>query len=83
MPPLIICHVTHTIRPADRDGDRYFGLEPGSNGTAATCRRALVQPLGFRWLRSSGRAATGPLYVPGQTSEAPFFQTWWHGVVRA
>lgn len=50
--------------PCDEAGDAFFGLEPGTNGSAATARRALVQPEGYRWLRHDGRPATGLQLVP-------------------
>jgi hypothetical protein len=54
-------HLTHTIRPIDADGDRYFGLEPGTNGTAAESRRGTVAPRGVNvtWQRHDGRPAVG------------------------
>ncbi len=52
-----------TIRPTTEGGDDYYGLGPGTNGTAAICRRACVDLPGYRWVRSSGRSATGINYV--------------------
>lgn len=76
-PPLyVVNHVDKTITPADREGDDYFGLGPGTNGTAAICRRALVEPEGYRWVRSSGRPATGPNYIPGNTSQESLPGPW-------
>jgi uncharacterized protein YcbX len=53
-----------TVRPADLEGDRFFGLEPGTNGTAAEARRH-VAPAGFTWRRHDGSHALGVLLVPG------------------
>lgn len=53
-----------TIRPVTPEGDAYFGLEAGTNGTAAECRRALVQRPGERWVRFDGRPATGLRLAP-------------------
>ncbi len=61
---------TRTIRATTDEADDYFGLSPMTNGTAATCRRTLVQPEGFRWVRSCGRPATGFNYVfPDQVTD--------------
>lgn len=52
-----------TIRPADAEGDAYYGLGPGTNGTAAMTRRAGVAQPGFTWVRANGSHATGIQYV--------------------
>lgn len=61
---VITSPLTRTVRPCEPAGDAFFGLEPGTNGSAATARRALVQPEGYRWLRHDGRPATGLQLVP-------------------
>jgi hypothetical protein len=61
--PVAVDPSTQTIRPISDSGDDYFGLAPMTNGSAAECRRALVAPTGFRWLRSSGRAPLSIHYV--------------------
>jgi hypothetical protein len=48
-----------TIRPETREGDEYFGLRGGTNGTAATTRRALVEKPGLLWLQFDGKIARG------------------------
>lgn len=59
-----------TIRPLSAEGDEFFGLSPGSNGTAATTRRACVEGPGFSWVRFNGRPAVGTCYVVPEASDA-------------
>ncbi len=73
---VIVDQQTKTIRPALEAGDAYFGLGPGTNGTAAIMRRALVEPPGFTWVRASGGVATGILYVPGNGIRDNFMNPW-------
>jgi len=42
--------------PIDEEADRFFGVERGTNGTAAAMRRELAAP-GARWQTSDGRPA--------------------------
>lgn len=65
-------HLTHTIRPLDAAGDRYFGLEVGTNGTAAETRRLAVAPAGVRvtWLRHDGRPAVGLTLRPAERTDS-------------
>ncbi len=68
-----IDHLSCTIRPTTDVADEWFGVSPGSNGTAATCRRALVTPPGYQWVRWNGRAAVSLTYVcadPGIAEDA-------------
>ena len=53
------------IRPASPEGDSHFGLESGTNGSAAQNRRVLVTPPGSYWVRHNGKPATGLLLKPG------------------
>jgi hypothetical protein len=72
-------HLTHTIRPLDAEGDRHFGLEPGTNGTAAECRREAVAPrgIGVTWLRHNGRPAVGLTLRPStRTADDGFVNPW-------
>ena len=66
-----------TIQPQDPTGDDLFGLAPGTNGTAAATRRALieashapiVEALGsLTWERHNGRPATGLQTRPSDRS---------------
>ncbi len=57
------------VRPALPEGDTYFGLQPGTNGTAAMSRREAAAPAGFRWVRSNGLPATGLQRIPTNRSE--------------
>lgn len=54
-----IDETTKTIRPVTREGDEYFGLRVGTNGTGATMRRVLVTPAGYDWRCADGRHAVG------------------------
>lgn len=56
----------NVARPLTREADEFFGLLPGTNGTAATTRRELYAP-GASWVRSDGRAAVGVTMVPSST----------------
>lgn len=72
-----------TIRPTSPEGDEFFGLAGGTNGTAAITRRevaeraAIKNAFGFydpkcprlTWLRFNGKPATGLQLVPGDASE--------------
>lgn len=63
----VIDSVSRTIRPATPDGDTYFGLAVGTNGTAAMTRRALAEPANsgpYTWVRYSGRPAVGATLIP-------------------
>lgn len=66
-----------TIRPATPEGDAFYGLEMGTNGTGAITRRLLVGPPGARWLRHNGRHAIGPTLIP--TTRSNFASNPWDG----
>lgn len=53
-----IDHDTRTVRPLTPEGDEWFGLTMGSNGSAALMRRAGA-PAGYTWTRHNGRHAHG------------------------
>jgi hypothetical protein len=68
-----------TVRPSRPEGDDFFGLTIGSNGTAATARREAVEleicatqnyvhgaPV---WLRFNGKPAAGLQLVPGTSTD--------------
>lgn len=55
---IIVDHTTRTIRPAHDIAEEFFGVAWGTNGTAAECRRTLVNPSGYRWCRQSGDLAS-------------------------
>lgn len=65
-----------TVRPANADADAYYGLGPGTNGTAAITRRAAAAPEGFTWVRSDGTPATGLNYLPGQRNPMNIPSPW-------
>lgn len=71
---------TGTLRPQTAEGDRFYGLEPGTNGTAATTRRALVEHeiAGFAlaWLRHDGRQPIGITLVPTDAGDDAFQSPW-------
>lgn len=52
---IFVNHAERTIRPSNDIADEFFGVAWGTNGTGAECRRALVQPGGYRWVCSDGR----------------------------
>jgi hypothetical protein len=63
-----------TIQPERPEGDAFFGLELGTNGTAAAARRLAVERAhhvagGFVWLRANGKPATGLQFVPSDRSD--------------
>lgn len=64
-----------TAQPTDRDADAFYGLLPGTNGTAAACRRELVAP-GCKWVCSDGSPAKGVLSIP---PAVPSFRNPWGG----
>lgn len=73
--------VTHgtTMRPSSPEGDAYYGLISGTNGTRAAQRRlesesATGTPGPFRWVRHGGGHAIGTLLVP--TGEDSFVNPW-------
>lgn len=50
-----------TIRPSTPEGDDYYGLALGTNGTAAESRReCAVNGRPLQWVRHNGRIAVGP-----------------------
>jgi len=53
---------TDALRPVDPAGDAFYGLEPGTNGTAAECRRQAFPAR--TWVRHDGREARGLWYAP-------------------
>lgn len=76
---LIVDLETATIRPESPDGDDFYGLAMGTNGTAATVRRELaVEALKpctpsahverLTWVRSDGRGPIGLWLVPNGRS---------------
>lgn len=81
-----------TLRPETPDGDDYFGLSWGTNGTAAASRRRLAEPtlsaardwglslsvdrLTIRWVRFSGAPATGLNTIPTNRSDVTFSNPW-------
>lgn len=75
VPLVIVDEQKKTIRPSSPDGDTYFGLGPGTNGTAAETRRALHEVPGYSWTRFAGSHPKGLLYVPPK-GEPEFFNPW-------
>ena len=52
---IVVDHEHRTISPKHDAADEFFGVAWGTNGTAAECRRSIVTPSGYRWVRSDGR----------------------------
>lgn len=74
-----INHTTRTVQPTHPEGDDYYGLAPGTNGTAAQTRRALAvssTSITYRWVRYSGAPAVGVTLVP---SGEDVWQNPWDG----
>ncbi len=76
---------TSTLKPTVLGADAFFGLEVGTNGTAATMRRAVIEahyrglhnfsgPI--EWVRSNGKPATGITLIPSNKSESRFSNPW-------
>jgi hypothetical protein len=80
MPPPFTMPITvtphGTVRPAVPEGDAFFGLEAGTNGTAAAGRRAAIGLNGRIWERHDGRPATGLQLVPSNRSESYDANPW-------
>lgn len=60
--------IDRTVRPVTPEGDRFYGLESGTNGTGAEMRRLNV-PAGLEWRRHDGKPATGLYLRPTGNSE--------------
>jgi len=67
-PPIYVEHATRRVLSLEPEGDRFYGLEPGTNGTGPAMRRAVVPP-GYTWLDSSGKPARGVFSVPSDHSD--------------
>lgn len=74
-PPIFISPAERRVLSLDRDADRFFGLEPGTNGTGPAMRRACV-PADFTWLDSSGKPARGVYLQPSDTSDGINTNPW-------
>lgn len=65
---LVVDAQAKTITSTNSESDSFYGLISGTNGTAAQCRRLLVEQqfraTGFQWVRSGGRCASGLTLVP-------------------
>lgn len=64
--PSVVVMRADTLRPATREGDVYYGLEPGTNGTATLSRRQCAELVHgevgrFVWVRHNGLLPTGLL----------------------
>lgn len=87
VPSLNLDSTAKTLRPVDAEGDDYFGLSIGTNGTAAVARRAIAEIAAcgvsradrqfvFVWVRSNGRPATGMTLVPNAHSDLSYVSPW-------
>jgi len=78
---VIFDFIAETIRPDHPRGDDVFGLALGTNGTAAQCRRQLVEASqnaeGFTWVRCNGEPATGVTCIP--TANSDLVPSIWEG----
>lgn len=74
--------VTKTIQPLNAEGDAFYGLAVGTNGTATICRRACVEPQGvvrFVWVRFNGHPAIGVTLVPSGRDTNKNYRSQWEG----
>lgn len=53
-----------TIRPATPEGNEFFGLNRGTNGTGTKGRRECVQRAGDVWVRHDGSPAISLRLTP-------------------
>ena len=67
-PKIVIEHTSRRVMSLTLEGDRFYGLLPGTNGSGPTMRRACV-PDGYVWLTSEGDRARGVYLVPSDTSD--------------
>ena len=82
MHPVEIDAATGTIRPVNYEGDEFYGLAWGTNGTAATMRRTCAEgPHTLTWLRHDGSRAVGLRLEPA-SEEKPFVNPWTLEVIR-
>lgn len=76
MRPIEIDIATGTIRPIDAEGDEFYGLAWGTNGTAATMRRTCAEgPHRLTWVRHDGQRARS-LNLKPTNEEKPFVNPW-------
>lgn len=73
-PPIFVSAAERAVLSLDPEGDRFYGLLPGTNGTGPTMRRACV-PADYQWLTSEGKPALGPTLVP--TADSDLVQNQW------
>jgi hypothetical protein len=77
MRPVRLLIEARLILPLDDLGDAFFGVAPGTNGTAAVVRRALVTPPGrWCWLQHNGLDAHGLNLAPASGDDEAWANPW-------
>lgn len=74
-----VVRIDSIVRPAEPEGDAFYGLETGTNGTGAAMRRKVAAPPGCVWQRHDGKPAMGLLLTP--TNRSAFVPNPWDGVL--
>jgi hypothetical protein len=59
-----VTYVNEVVKPATPEGDEYYGLKSGTNGTAAATRRAMVSTGTHRWVCFNGGPPVGLQLIP-------------------
>jgi hypothetical protein len=75
-PSLFIDHEARQVLSLESAGDVFYGLTPGTNGTAATCRRLCAAPAGYEWIASDCRKARGVFIVPSSRTGGYVTNPW-------
>lgn len=80
-PCLVVDGNNATVRPESPDGDSYYGLASGTNGTAAATRRAaalgcVTSSMPLRWVCSDGKPAAGLNLIPSSNSDRVNANPW-------
>lgn len=80
-PQIYVDHAAKQVLSLEEEGDTFFGLLPGTNGTGPAMRRKCV-PDGYVWLTSRCKRALGVYSVPTNTSEEIPNHWGFHVVIR-
>jgi hypothetical protein len=68
-PAIFVDHTSKHVLSLEPAGDVFFGLLPGTNGTAAITRRKCGAPDDYTWHSSDCRRARGVFSVPSGRSD--------------
>jgi hypothetical protein len=75
-PGVFVDHNAHQVLSLEPEGDVFYGLIPGTNGTAAITRRLCAAPDGYEWIASDCRKARGVFVVPSNRSDGYQTNPW-------